>query len=315
VSRFAKLAVATVAATLLLIGLGGLVRATNSGLGCPDWPGCYGRVLPPAGDTNAWIEHTHRYWAAVVITMLGWLAYEARRSGQPIGVQRVTLFGLIPVVLAQALLGAVVVWIKLNWVSVSGHLLLALSILGLATWVAVDALGREGVLRRAVPVEGAGRLARVSTVTAALVFVQMILGSMVTGFDAGMAYDTFPSFNGAAIPEFHRRFVFPQSLHVGHRLVAFALFAMVLSLLVRSLRPGVDPVVRRAVELATALVVVQILLGALNVWFALQAWSVVPHMVVGASLWIAMVVASVRARLQAGAASDAGSQRVSVSAP
>lgn len=317
-SRFAKLAVATVAATLLLIGLGGLVRATGSGLGCPDWPGCYHRVLPPSGDANAWIEHIHRYWASVVIALLVWLAVEARRSAQPPAIQRVTLFGLVPIVLAQAVLGAVVVWIKLHWVSVSGHLTLALAILGLATWVAVDALQRERIL--ALPplvpaVEtSAPRLARLASATAALVFAQMILGSMVTGFNAGMAYGTFPSFNGKVVPRFNKGFVWGQSLHVAHRLVAFALLALMVVLLVQSLRPGVDAVVRRAVQLAAGLIVVQIFLGALNVWWALRAWSVVPHMVVGASLWTAMVVAALRARGQAAAAAGADAGRVSVSA-
>ena len=315
VSRFAKLSITTVAATLFLIGLGALVRATDSGLGCPDWPGCYGRVLPPSGDEKAWIEHVHRYWAAVVIALLGWLAYEARRSHQPLAVRRVTLFGLIPVVLAQAALGAVVVLIKLHWVSVSGHLTLALSILGLATWVAVDALRREGFLRVSPAAVGSGKLARVALVTTGLVLVQMILGSMVTGFDAGMAYSTFPSWNNKAIPEFNEPFVFRQLLHVGHRLMAFALAAMIIALLVRALRPGVDPVVRRAVKLSAALIVVQIVLGVLNLRYALSAWTVVPHLVVGATLWTAMLVAVFCSRWQAaGAAVDADLDRVAVEA-
>lgn len=314
-SRFAKLSIATLAATLFLIGLGGLVRATDSGLGCPDWPGCYGGLLPPSGDGKAWIEHVHRYWAAVVIGLLVWLAVEARRSGQPPGVRRLTLFGLIPVVMAQAALGAVVVLIKLHWVSVTGHLTLALTILGLTTWVAVDALRREGVLRFAPATTGSARLARVARVTTGLVFVQMILGSMVTGFDAGMAYSTFPSWNNQALPEFNEPFVFRQSLHVAHRLVAFALLAMVIALLVRAMRPGVDPVVRRCVQLSTALIVVQVVLGVLNLRYALSAWTVVPHLVVGALIWTAMLVAVFCARWQAtNSRVDADSDRVAVAA-
>ncbi|MEP7056045.1 MAG: COX15/CtaA family protein [Actinomycetota bacterium] len=313
-SRFAKLAVATVAATLLLIGLGGLVRATGSGLGCPDWPGCYHRVLPPAGDANAWIEHIHRYWASVVVGLLVWLAVEARRSGQPPAVRRVTLFGLVPFVLTEALLGALVVWIKLHWLSVSLHLTLALSILGLATWVAIDAMRREGFLPVPAARPGSALLSRLAPIIAGLAFVEMIVGSMVTGFNAGMAYGTFPSFNGRAVPRFNKGFVWGQSLHVGHRFIAFTLLGLIAVLLVQSLRPDVDPVVRRAVQLATGLVVVQIFLGALNVWWALRAWSVVPHMVVGASLWVALLVAAVRARWQAAAATGVGPERISVGA-
>ena len=59
-TRFQKLAAATVAMTYLLVVIGVIVRATDSGLGCPDWPLCHGQVLPALGDSKAWIEWIHR---------------------------------------------------------------------------------------------------------------------------------------------------------------------------------------------------------------------------------------------------------------
>jgi heme A synthase len=116
------------------------------------------------------------------------------------------------------------------------------------------------------------------------------------------------------VPRFNKGFVWGQSLHVAHRLVAFALLAMVFWLVALCLRTGVDVVVRRAVQIAAGLVVVQIVLGALNVWWALRAWSVVPHMVVGASLWTALVVAAVTARWQAAAGARSETERLAVRA-
>ncbi len=315
-SRFAKLALATTATTLVLIALGGLVRATDSGLGCPTWPGCdTASDLIPPGDVHAWIEHTHRLWALVVMALIGWLAVEGRRSAQPPVVRRITV-ALVPIVLSQAVLGAFVVWLKLRPISVSAHLTVALTILGMAVWVALDALRREGVQPAAAPATGSARLARVATVTAGLVFAQMVLGSLVTGLKVGLAYNTFPSFNSRLIPQFYSQYWFKQGVHVAHRLVAFGLLAMIVALLLRARRAGVDSVVRRTAAIATGLVVVQIFLGGLNIWWHLSAWSVVPHMIVGASLWVATFVVAVRARWQASSSQTpaSGSDRVAVSA-
>ena len=69
-TRFRRLALVTTAATYLLIAVGGLVRATDSGLGCPEWgPTCHGRLVPPA-NVHAWIEHSHRAVAGIVVVLV-----------------------------------------------------------------------------------------------------------------------------------------------------------------------------------------------------------------------------------------------------
>ena len=293
-SRFGKLAVTTVAATLVLIAFGGFVRAMEAGLGCPDWPTCHGSLNPPSSLSwgalkLAWIEHSHRLWAAVLIALIVALAVAARRSRQPRRVRLVTLW-LVPAVLSQAVLGAIVVWLKLDAASVLLHLAGALTVLALAIYVA---------LQQAAPAVVRPRLGSLPAVTLAITAGQMLLGSAVTGWSAGLAYGTFPSFEGNVLPP--RVANTQQVLHVAHRFTAYAVVALVVALWLRARQS--EPMVARFAGVALALTLVQVVLGALNIWFKLEAWSVAPHLAVGswivASLLVVVFRANARAEIEA----------------
>jgi heme A synthase len=286
-SRFAKLAVTTVAATLVLVALGGFVRASEAGLGCPDWPTCHGSLNPPSSLAYgalklAWIEHSHRLWAALLIALIVALAIAARVTRQPRGI-RLACYWLVPAVLSQAVIGAFVVWWKLDAASVVMHLTGALTILGLAVYVALRAAAPESAA-----VAGAPRHLAVATL--AVTIGQMLLGSAVTGWSAGLAYGTFPTFNGHVLPPAVRNL--QQGLHVAHRFTAYVVVALVVALWLRARRA--EPVTRRAAAIAVGLVVVQVVLGVLNIRYRLPAWSVAPHLAVGSWLVTTLYVIALR---------------------
>jgi protoheme IX farnesyltransferase len=276
-TRFAKLAIAAAAATFVLITVGGLVRATDSGLGCPDWPLCFGDWVPPA-ELHAWIEHSHRLVAAVLVgPLVGAVALitvcTARRRDRALLIAAVGA-GLL--VIAQALLGAQVVIQQLRRELVTAHLGMALTLLALTILIADRAVhGPMPGRRSALPIGLIG-------LTMTAVFAQMLLGSWVTGHDAGLAYPDFPLMNGSLLPAVDAP---TQAIQVAHRALAVVVVGLVAWTAVAIRRRTQSRLPRTLVGVALALVIIQVALGAANVWSRLSAAFVVPHLAVGAALF------------------------------
>ena len=275
--RFRRLAVATIAATFVLIAVGGLVRATDSGLGCPDWPRCFGKLVPPA-ELHAWIEHSHRLIASVVMVLVALLVVAAWRTGQDRVVRRAAVAALI-MVLAQALIGAFVVWWKLEAESVTLHLATALALVALLIYIGfrarfpADRSRRQGQDRRFVRLVAAG---------AGLTYLQMLVGSTVTGYHAGLAYPL-----NVLLPDLGPSVA---RIQLAHRTLAMVVGALVIATWVVARRTQrAHPTVTRLAGYAAGLVIVQIGLGVANVANRLSALTVVPHLAVGALLWGTMV--------------------------
>src|SRR5260370_12250774 len=148
---FRALSVATALVTYALVVLGGVVGVPGSGLGCPDWPLCHGRVLPPL-DVHAIIEYSHRTTASltsalVVLTaVFAWLAFRKRRD---IVIPAMVALGLLVV---QVLLAAITVPLDLPPMIVLAHLATAMALLG-----AVCVTASNPRLQRSAPLASAGR--------------------------------------------------------------------------------------------------------------------------------------------------------------
>jgi heme o synthase len=270
---FRRLAVVTIATTFVLIAVGGLVRATDSGLGCPDWPRCFGRLVPPA-EFHAWIEHSHRLVASVVMALVAVLVVAAWRTGQERVVRRATVAALV-LVLSQAVIGAFVVWWKLEAESVTLHLATALALVALLIFIGFRARWPADRSRR----QGQDRgFVRLVAAAAGLTYLQMLVGSTVTGYHAGLAYPLnvlWPDLGPAV-----------ARIQLAHRTLAVVVGILVVATwLVARRRQRAHPTVTRLAGYAAGLVAVQIGLGVANVANRLSALTVVPHLAVGALLW------------------------------
>ena len=204
-TRLALLAALTLFLTFDLIVVGAFTRLTDSGLGCPDWPGCYGHASPlgaatpiaqaeaamptgPVTSTKAWIEMIHRYLAMVVgalclvMAAAGW----ALRRQLPISPWWPTLTLLW--VIVQGLFGKYTVTLKLYPAVVTLHLLGALVLLALLV------VQREAIEGHRL--ELSRRLRRAVWATLTLVMVQVALGGWVSTNYAVLACNGFPACSG-----------------------------------------------------------------------------------------------------------------------
>src|SRR5438477_10448241 len=190
-SRLARLSLLTTVLTLLAVTAGGLVRATGSGKGCPGWPRCYGRWIPPA-DHHAIIEMSHRYlvsasiWAALAVCVSVLLWHRRDRFTLRLGL------AIVPLFIAQAALGAYVVGRELVWWSVVSHLALAMILMATLIVLTVHLVS---------PLSGTTgtALTRLVAVTAGATYALLLLGSTVTGKGAGLAFKDWPLMNGRAV--------------------------------------------------------------------------------------------------------------------
>ncbi len=210
--KFRKLAWVTAFLTLDLIMLGSFTRLTDSGLGCPDWPGCYGHSNPlsageqireaqsalPSGPvtmTKAWIEMAHRYFAlavGVLIIVLTVQAWRRAASGATTGSPWLATAALFWVCV-QGAFGALTVTMKLQPAIVVMHLLGGIVLLALLTWIAL----REAPASNTT---AAPRVHAVALLALAAVFAQIALGGWVSANYAVMACPDFPLCQGELFP-------------------------------------------------------------------------------------------------------------------
>jgi heme o synthase len=296
-NRFQRLALATAVTTYLLVVIGAIVRSTGSGMGCPDWPLCYGQIIPPLGDNAAWIEWIHRSVAALVGLLVLALAFIAVRRFR--GRRSIVLpaLGALVLTIFQAWLGMVTVATNNAGEWVTAHLAAALLLLALLTFIYVRSLFPVELPRRGL----SQRLTLLLAFTALSVFAVILFGAQVTsaGPAAALIFSDWPLFNGQLLPTFSDTPAVAglQLNHFLHRfvaaVVAFVVLAAAWVTWRRTRAAGGDTTGNQRllglVGSATALYAIQIVVGALQIWTQLEAWAVALHLALGAAIWALLV--------------------------
>ncbi len=318
-----RLALFATLLALLVILLGAYTRLTHAGLGCPDWPGCYGFINVPKTDVQLVYaqvrfpdspveehkgrnEMVHRYFAgglALAIMMLGVHAWHRRQiAGQPV---RLPLI-LLGVVFAQAAFGMWTVTLKLWPQVVTAHLLGGVLTLNLLFLLTLRLSGRFEALPQ-LP----ARMRRLAAIGLALVVVQIALGGWVSSNYAAMACTDLPTCHGQWWPntDFANGFHLTQhigpnylggqldsdartAIHLTHRIGALLVTFSLLGLAWQLNREGLKGV---AALLVLALGV-QIALGLSNVIFHLPLGIAVAHNAGGAALMLTLTLINYRVR-------------------
>ena len=321
---FRRLALAGVVLAFGVVVLGAWVRLSNAGLGCPDWPGCYGHLTADDAAQNADAinqafpqrpftyhkaikEMVHRYFAGglvlVIVTLAGLAIANRRDPQQPVGLP-ITLVGLV---FLQALLGMWTVTLLLKPLIVVLHLLGGLTTLALLAWLALAPVpspssaaerGRNQV----------GALKTLATTGLIVLGLQIALGGWTSSNYAALACPDFPTCQNSYWPQMDAKDAFVLwrglgidyeggvldhparvAIHFVHRLGALVTALVLGFLSFAAIRTGPTRTVRIAGMALGAVLVCQLILGPAMVIRALPLALATAHNAVAALLLLAVV--------------------------
>lgn len=315
----------------IVITLGALTRLLDAGLGCPDWPGCYGKLIPPSQTAlseptvmdsgKAWMEMIHRYAAGLLGLILLLVSLKVERTPSISSRTRWLTRGLLLLVIAQAVFGMWTVTLQLLPQIVTIHLLGGMSLLVLI-WVLHRQLSSPPVL-----VEVDKKIKLVAVAVLLLLIAQISLGGWTSSQYAGLACPDFPTCKGRWIPNMDMQQAFNitgfvaanheggllslearTAIQVIHRLFALLL---TISIVMLSLAMWSFPSLRQIVVTLISLTALQLSLGIANAVLLLPLPLALAHNT-GAALLL-LCVTDIIFRLQPQARSTVTQQNSPIS--
>ncbi len=301
-----RLATLAVVIAFCVIVLGAWVRLSHAGLGCPDWPGCYGQLTWPeaAGEietanlafperpfeaSKAWREMVHRYLAGALMLLvfaMGWLAWRGPEQYRKFRALTTTLVLLI---MFQALLGMWTVTLKLKPIIVMAHLLGGLTTFSLILWLMFSSR-RQNL---DTPSMGIRRMRESIVIAIVVLCMQIALGGWTSANYAALACPDIPTCGGQWWPDanFREGFVLWRevgvnyegglldqesrvAIHMAHRIGAIVTLLVLITLAFRLLK---IPRMRPGGQVLMSLVLAQFTLGIFNVALYLPLPNAVAH--------------------------------------
>ena len=286
------LSTATAISVFILVIIGGVVRVTESGLGCPDWPLCYGKVLPPL-EFTAIIEYTHRFVASVIVGPLvlvtAVVALARYRNDRWVWIPAAIS---VPLLIVQGLLGGITVLTHLPGGIVALHLGTALALMAVCLLIMIASYRTPIARVAAVSGDGYHRWAIAGAIG---VYAVIISGALVTAMGATGACITWPLCQGSAFPMHHL-----TAIHMFHRYVVLVLGALLLYVVWRCGRGGAHNSTLRWLAALTLLAyIAQVVVGAATVWLDFQGHWRALHLTAATAVWSGAVGMAVVAYLNA----------------
>jgi heme a synthase len=319
---FRRAALAATFLCAIVVVVGAWVRLTNAGLGCPDWPGCYGHVHPaqaaeraeeinaanpgrPFDYQKALNEMVHRYVVGLLgVLVLGLAAMSVANRRDP-SQPRILPWFIVALLVGQALLGMWTVTLLLKPLIVTLHLLGGLATLALLWWLALRPQRRE--------LKAAERpVRRLAIAGLVVLIVQIGLGGWTSSNYAAAACPDFPSCQGSFWPEmdFGNAFVLWRGLgidyeggvldaparvaiHYTHRLGAYVTAVLLAIVVAGAWRRGQTGGARAAATALAVALVLQVAIGMNLIWQGWPLWLGTAHNA-GAALLVLAMVALVR---------------------